>query len=221
MNSADLIILLKKVVEIVMPNLRKYYRVTRKAVVVKTYASDGAYFADVQPLRNDESVDENEPVISKIAIPVIWGGPNMGVVCPPMEGSYCDLSYYDGDPNYPMITNFRWHGNGAPACDVGGFIIQLEPGVSIEIDPDKNIVQLTPTSHETEVGKNWTITAGENVVVTAGESATIEAPEATVISPKITLHNNGVATGAVTMECPCNVFGVPHAVGSTVVLIEK
>ncbi|MFA7465477.1 MAG: hypothetical protein WCY54_10525, partial [Syntrophales bacterium] len=86
MSDVDLKKLLKRVVELVMPNLRHYYRLPRKGMVVKSYASDGSYWADVQPLRNDDSVDEREPVISRVEIPILWGGPDRGVVCPPAPG---------------------------------------------------------------------------------------------------------------------------------------
>ncbi len=143
MKDTDFKSLLKKTVELVMPDLRGYYRVVRKARVVKTYASDGRYWADVQPLRNDNSVDANEPVIPKVEIPIMWGGPQRGVVCPPAVGTYCDLSYYDGDPNYPRISNFRWHGMEAPSIEIDGFVIQQEPGVYIEIDAQNNIEIVT------------------------------------------------------------------------------
>ena len=144
MHGIDLMALLKRVVELVMPDLRAYYRVVRKARVVKTYASNGRYWADVQPLRNDESVDENEPVIPKVEIPVIWGGPDRGVICPPEPGTYCDLEYYDGDPDYPRISNFRWLKNNAPKIEVGGFIVQQKPGTHIKIDKTGNMEHVTP-----------------------------------------------------------------------------
>lgn len=144
MKDTDFKSMLKKTVELVMPDLRGYYRVVRKARVVKTYASDGKYWADVQPLRNDNSADTDEPVIPKVEIPVIWAGPKRGIICPPDEGTYCDLSYYDGDPAYPRISNFRWHDMQAPEVEIGGLIIQQEPGVHIKIDSDKNIEIKTP-----------------------------------------------------------------------------
>jgi len=144
MGNSDLKSLLKRVVELVMPNLRSYYRVVRKAKVVKTYASDGQYWADVQPLRNDESMDPDEPVIPKVEIPIAWAGPKRGVVCPPEVGTYCDLEYYDGDPDYPRISNFRWHVSQAPEVQVGEFIIQREPGTHIKIDKRRNMYHQTP-----------------------------------------------------------------------------
>lgn len=135
MSKVDLQALLKRVVELVMPDLYHYYRLPRKGQVVKSYASDGQYWADVQPLRNDDSVDANEPVIPRVEIPVLWGGPERGIVCPPAAGTLCDITYYGGDPNYPRISNFRWAKNKAPACALGGFIIQQSPGIYIFLDP--------------------------------------------------------------------------------------
>lgn len=169
MKNIDLKALLKRVFELVMPDIRSYYRVVKKARVVKAYASDGHYWADVQPVRNDESIDPNEPVIPKIEIPVIWAGPNRGIVCPPAVGSFCDLEYYDGDPNYPRISNFRWHNNGAPAAAIGDLVIQSEPGTYIKIDAAKKILLVTPADIEKTAGGNWTIQV-------AG-IATIQAPQ--------------------------------------------
>jgi hypothetical protein len=135
MSEVDLKKLLKRVRELVMPNLRHYYRLPRKGRVVKAYASDGQYWADVQPLRNDDSDDAAEPVITRIEIPILWGGPERGIVCPPAVGTLCDITYYDGDPDYPRISNFRWARNMAPACELGGFIIQQSPNVYIQITP--------------------------------------------------------------------------------------
>tara|TARA_Y100001954_G_scaffold237898_1_gene303250 strand:- start:56678 stop:57403 length:726 start_codon:yes stop_codon:yes gene_type:complete len=160
-NPSDLKGLLKRVVEIVMPNLRAYYRLVRKARVVATYpAEDGRYWADVQPLRNDESIDEAEPMIPRVEIPILWAGPGRGVVCPPLDGALCDLEYYDGDPNFPRISNFRWAENGAPACEVGAFIIQHSDGTYIKIDAEKNIIEVTPANANTEIGGNKTETIG-------------------------------------------------------------
>lgn len=125
----DIIGTMRRIIELAMPDLRHYYRMTKKAKVVGVYASDGQYFADVQPLRNDETVDENEPVVPRVALPVLWGGPDRGIVCPPTKGTLCDLSYYDGDPNYPYISNIRWGmGQNAPKADITEFVIQLENG---------------------------------------------------------------------------------------------
>ncbi len=187
-GNLNLITLLKQVIELAMPDMRHYYRMTRKARVVNAYASDGQYYADVQPLRNDETDDANEPLIPRVEIPVLWGGPKRGVVCPPAPGTLCDLSYYDGDPNYPRISNFRWQGNQAPECGLNELIIQKEPGVSIKIDAAGKIISITPESVENEAGQNWTVKAGGDVLVEAAGTATVRAPQ-------INLEGNISASG--------------------------
>lgn len=172
-TSVDLMALMKRIVELVMPDLRAYYRITRKAKIVATYASDGTYWADVQPLRNDESVDESEPVIPKVEIPIMWAGPLRGVVCPPLPGTYCDLTYYDGDPDYPRISNFRWHVSAAPTCEVDAFIIQQQSGVHIKIDAESNIIHFTPANRINEIGDSRDEKIGVDNTRLVGEDETI------------------------------------------------
>lgn len=176
MGATDLRSLLKRVVELVMPDLRAYYRVPRKGKVVATYASDGRYWADVQPLLNNETVDEDEPVIRQVEIPILWGGPERGVVCPPTVGTLCDITYYDGDPDYPRISNFRWQGNTAPSAEVGAFIIQADPGTYIKIDSARKIIQITPTDVEVEAGGDSTAAIGGDKTENIGGIWTITAP---------------------------------------------
>lgn len=192
----DLFETFRKMVELAMPDLRHYYRMARKGKIVGVYASDGQYFADVQPLRNDETVDENEPVVPRVALPVLWGGPNRGVVCPPQEGTLCDLAYYDGDPNYPYISNIRWGmGKDAPRAELNEFVIQLENGCEIRIDKEKQVVTLTPENVRTKAGKAWTVEAKE-VLVRGAEKVTIEAPEI-FQNGNVTTRGQGGASGTV------------------------
>ena len=196
-SKRDFIDLIRKVVELAQPDLRSFYRMTRKAKIVGVYASDGQYFADVLPLRNDESVDNAEPVVPRVALPVLWGGPDRGLVCPPTKGTLCDLSFYDGDPNYPFISNIRYGlGQNAPKAELNELVIQLEPGVEIRIDREKQVVTLTPQDVKTEAGKNWTVKAGDNAIVQAGKNATIEAGETlTLRAPEIVKEGNETARG--------------------------
>lgn len=200
----DLRALLKRAVELVMPNLRSYYRVTRKAKIEKTYLSDGHYWADVQPCRNDDSVDYNEPVIPKVEIPVIWAGPKRGIVCPPVKGTYCDLSYYDGDPNYPRISNFRWHDMEAPEVEIGGLIIQRQPGTAIKIDCQNNIIEITPANQQLDIGQGKTEKIGGNASAEIGGNKTENvggtwtvrvAGPVSISAPQISLAGNLSVTG--------------------------
>ena len=188
MAEQSLLSLLKRALELAMPDLRAYYRMTRKAKVVAAYASDGRYYADVQPLRNDESPDTSEPVIPKVEIPIVWGGPKRGIICPPAAGTLCDLSYYDGDPNYPRISNFRWQGNTAPDCGLDELVIQQTPGVSLKIEKDGSFLTISP--------ENWTVEVGGNAVIKAAGNATVEAAGTlTLQAPNIIKNGNETCAG--------------------------
>lgn len=184
-SNPDLKKVLQRAIELVMPNLRGYYRVPRKGRVVKSYASDGSYWADVQPLRNDDSDDAGEPVITRIEIPVLWGGPDRGVVCPPTVGTLCDITYYDGDPDYPRISNFRWERNKAPACELGAFVIQQKPGVYVQITPAGNIVHKTDADLVNEIEGSKQETVGADWGIMVANSATIFCPNVEVVASEV------------------------------------
>lgn len=157
---------MKRSIELSRPDLRGYYRMPVKGRVVSSYASDGRYWADVQPTRNDESDDAGQPVIPKVEIPVLWGGPSRGVVCPIPNGTLVAVGFYDGDPAYPFIQHIRWHGNGAPNCEMDAFIIQHSPGCHIKIDSGKNLIEVTPADKNITAGGNITIVAAGVVRIT-------------------------------------------------------
>jgi len=201
LNEADLKKIMKRIVELVKPDLRHYYRVPRKGRIIKSYASDGSYWADVQPLRNDDSDDANEPVISRVEIPILWGGPDRGVVCPPTVGTLCDITYYDGDPNYPRISNFRWARNQAPACELGEFVIQQKPGVYIRITPQGNIVHKTDADRINEIEGNLTETIGADWRIEVAGTAEISATGGvTVTAPLTTIDGNAHVTGNLEVD---------------------
>lgn len=54
-ENKSLLKLLARAMELAMPNFQSYYRMTRKAKVVASYASAGQYYADVQPYHADPS----------------------------------------------------------------------------------------------------------------------------------------------------------------------
>ena len=158
---------MKKVIEILSPDLDHYRRPMRKGRVVATYPSDGRYVCDVQILLNNEQPDENEPLINGVEIPVIWGGKNRGIICPPSVGTLCDVDYYHGDPNYPRISNFRWQENGAPAAAVDELIIQQTDGVYIRVKPNNDIEVKTPAAINAEAGGIVTVKTPAQVIVDA------------------------------------------------------
>lgn len=223
-GKRDIVGAIRRLVELAMPDLRHYYRMTKKARVVAVYESSGEYFCDVQPLRNDESADPKEPVVPRVALPVLWGGPDRGVVCPPVTGALCDLSYYDGDPNYPFISNIRWGGGmNAPKAALNEFVIQLENGVELRIDKEKRVVTLTPQDVRTEAGKNWTVKAGDNAIIQAGKEATLQAGSVShIIAPLINLQGrvvcksfDGAGKGKAEFEGDVVIRGNQEVTGDT------
>lgn len=198
MSEKSLIRTIKRAVELGEPDLRGYYRVVRKAKIVNAYPSDGKYYADVQPLRNDESDDTDEPVIPHVEIPIYWGGPKRGIVCPPTPGTLCDLSYYDGDPHYPRISNFRWQGNSAPECELDELIIQQSPDVSIKIDKEG--------SHITLGKKDWTVKVEGNATIECQGTLTLKAPQIVKMGNETSMGNDG-GKGAITETANKNIIG--------------
>lgn len=177
-DSANMFAMLRQAIEICRPDLRQYYRITRKAKIVASYPANGVYYADVQPLRNDETPDPKEPVVPKVAVPVFWGGASRGIVCPPAVGTLCDLTYYDGDPNYPCISNLRWSTTGAaPAAELDELIIQQEPGVSIKIDNAHHIITVSSGDWKVRVDGDAVVEAGGNALIKAKGTLTIQAPQ--------------------------------------------
>ena len=159
--------LLKAAVEAVMPDLRQSMRLPRRAVVTAVKAAGGAYVCSVQAVLNDGRPDPKAPVIPDVEIPVMWAGPNRGVVCPPTVGEFCDLGFYDGDSNSPFITNFRPNGQ-APAAEEGAFMIQHGADVRFGFKPDGTfVVQASKVE----------VTATETVIIKGASRITLDAPE--------------------------------------------
>ncbi len=157
----DLRELLRRAVELAQPNLRKYVRMPRKGSIVKAYKSDGTYYADVQVMTNDGSPDPDEPVYPKLDLPVIWGGPARGVVCPPAAGTPCVVGYYDGDPNFPFIESIRWQ--QTPEAELEEFVIQLNAETQFRIDKRGNFCFAADASGASgdKVAKSILIEVGE------------------------------------------------------------
>lgn len=183
----EMIRLLRKLFEKLQPDLRQYYRLPIKARVEKVYEAGGSYVIDAQPLRNDESVDEQAPVLQQVEAPLVWAAQNRGVFCLPRVGTTVAVGFFDGDPNYPYVQAVRSHGLAGPEHPVDALIIQQGPGVYITIDPEGNIITVTSADQQTEVGGELTIDVGGPAVIRSGESITVQAP-------RIALAGNLTAT---------------------------
>jgi len=207
-KQVDLKSLMQRIVEIVMPNLRHYYRLPKKARIVKSYVANGKYYADVQILRNDESDDPDEPMIPEVELPVYWGGRDRGIVCPPEKGTQCIVGFFDGDPNYPYITDIRWKGNKSPEVEIGGLVIQRDIGCKIHIDSEKNLITLMPGDCNETYGGEWTVDVGGKTKITSGSGVDIDG-------------GTGSLFGAVTGGNICAFTGGPHPDCSQTVKISK
>jgi len=218
----DIFQLLKRIVELVKPDLRHYYRIARKGKVVKSYDSNGKYYVDVQPLKNDESVDENEPLIPQVEIPVIWGGIKCGVVCPPKVGTICILEYFDGNPCCPYVSNFLWRNNVAPDAEIGSFVIQKNPGCYIKIDANNNVINVCQGDWVLQAEGNATINIGGDATINVGGDANINVEgHTTVKSTGIDLNGGSQIFGAVTGGNCCAFTGLMHSDCSQSVKISK
>jgi hypothetical protein len=217
MKTDELKKLLKTVIELIAPDLDKYRKPLRKGRVVATYDADGIYYCDVEILLNNDQPDEHEPMVRMVEIPVFWGGENRGIICPPAVGTYCDIDYYHGDPNYPRVSNFRWEGNGAPSAAVDELIIQQTDGVFIRIKANSDVEVKTPAK--------VIVTAGADAEITIGGSANIMVTGKTTLTSNIIDLDGASGAGAtglvVTTECVCPITGAPHIQGSQTVKASK
>jgi len=189
-DLSDLRELLRRAIELAQPNLRKYVRMPRKGRIVTAYRSDGTYYADVQPLTNDGSVDADEPMYPKLDLPVIWGGANRGVVCPPAAGTPCVIGYYDGDPDFPFIQDIRW--SQTPETDLEEFVIQLNPTTQFKIDKQGNIC-LCANAAGASGGK-----VGKSVLIEVGPGGKL-----VFRAPEIWSYSDGGGSGSYD-ACPIN-----------------
>ena len=130
------------------PDLPSYYRVTRKAKVVTAYASDGQYFADVQPLGTTSSRTRMSRSSRTWKFRHSGGGPNRGVVCPPQAARCAIFPTMTATRTIRASTTSAGKGNGAPSCGLTELIVQQEPGTSIHIDKSHNVITLSPANWE-------------------------------------------------------------------------
>mgnify|MGYP003623369744 CR=1 FL=1 len=203
--------LLKAAVEMIMPDLRQSMRLPRRAVVTAVKAAGGTYVCSVQAVLNDGRPDPKAPVIPDVEIPVMWAGPNRGVVCPPTVGEYCDIGFYDGDANSPFITNFRPNGQ-APEAEEGAFMIQQGADVRFGFKPDGTFVVQAP---------KVAVTATDQVIIKSASRITLHAPEIELkgrVAATDGLHSlNDIATNAnVAADGRIHAGGrIIHGVGNT------
>ena len=158
--------LLQQAVEAAAPDLRRTMGLPRRGKVTAVKPAGGTYVCSVQPVLADGRPDPKAPVIPDVEIPLMWAGPNRGMVCPPTVGEYCDVGFYDGDANCPYITNFRPNGQ-APEAELDALMIQHSPGIRIGFKADGTFIVEAPKVE---------VTAEDYAHVKAGSRITLEAP---------------------------------------------
>ncbi len=178
----------------------------RKAKVIKTYDAEDTYLCDVEILNNDESVDESYPIISKVRIPQIVAGEGRGIISPPAVDSLCDISFYNGDINYPVVSNFRVTTSFAKAK-----IDELHIANSSEtfIKMDKEGI-LTIKSNTVAVEcKEATVISSKTVDIDC-DDATVKAKTVVIDSSDIKLGSKTASFGIINESSICQFTGLPH-----------
>lgn len=144
-NTQELAITLKTIIKELFPELNGY-NFPLKAKVVKVNESGGnidafhkVYSVDVQPLKADGSIDDENPTIPDVEIPVCWAGNQRGIFCLPEVGATVRIAYYYNDPSHPYVDAILGEGFQVPEHALGSLIIQQKDGVRIEIDKGSNI----------------------------------------------------------------------------------
>ena len=141
-NTAELTKTLKAIFQELFPDLNGYhYPIKAKVVAVheqggKVTDFQKLYSVDVQPLKPDGTIDDTQPVIPDVELPVVWAGPQRGIFCLPVKGAVVRLGYYYNDPSYPFVDAILADGFPVPDHPVGAFIIQQSASTSIEITSD-------------------------------------------------------------------------------------
>ncbi len=154
--------LLRRVIELLAPDLKSFYPTTIKGRIEKVYTTnDRHFYCDVQPLNNDESIDEDKPVINHIEIPVMFAGPDRGIICQPVVGLICDITYFGGDENYPGISNLRYANNKVPnGVFPGELLIQKGPGNYLKFGNGGSREECIPGKSFRRIGRDKIETVG-------------------------------------------------------------
>jgi len=189
--------LLKQVIETIAPDLRRNMALPRLAKVTAVKPAGGTYVCSLQPVLNDRRPDPDAPVIPDVEIPIIWAGPDRGLVCPPKVDEYCVVGFYDGDPNSPFIINFR--PSSAPAAELDSLMIQHSPGVRLGFKPDGTVLVEAPNIEAKATGHIKAEAA--TAEVTVGQSAEISAgAQVSITAPLVKIDGHVKITGAISAE---------------------
>ena len=156
---------LKKLIEVLRPNLLHHMRLSLKGKVVKVYEDE--YKVDV--------IVGNEPdTLSLPEIPVnsIFAQDGYGVWALPEVDAEVSVSFYEGDVTSPYVEAPIFYNNQAPkGFKTGTLALVGKHNQKIVFSPDKSEITIIADSFKTvTTGKRQTVTIGDEFIETAGNS---------------------------------------------------
>lgn len=173
-NVAKLQTLIKSILKEIYP-IGSYVRMAK---VINSYNTEDKYVCDIQVLKNDGTEDENFPQINSVDIPVLWAGDKKGIICPPTKDTICDVYFYGGDLNFPVISNFRQN-SSIPISQLDELIIQQNEDTFIKISKDNNI-EVSCKSYSIKANENGDITIKKALNIIVNDKVNIECKNATI-----------------------------------------
>lgn len=171
------------------------------ARIVKTYKVSDKYVCDIQILKPDGTDDAKFPQINSVEIPVIWAGEKRGIICPPAVDSLCDVYFYNGDINYPIISNFRPQ-KDIPASDLDELIIQQNDDVFVKILKDGNL-EISCNAYNIKISDAGNIQIEKELSISIKEDLKIECKNTDISTDsniKIECSNASIKSDSVTID---------------------
>lgn len=144
-DSKQLKDLMRKIVRSMFPEMSGY-QYPIKARVAKLHTAGGRvteynkrYSVDVQPLKQDGSVDATKPVIPDVPIDIIWAGNKRGILCLPPVGAIVRVEFYYWDAAMPFVSAVLGDEYNVPEHPGDSLVIQQADGTAVVIEPDGKI----------------------------------------------------------------------------------
>ena len=159
---------LKKLIEVLRPNLLHHMRLSLKGKVVKVYEDE--YRVDV--VIGD--FPENSDTLSLPEIPVnsIFAQDGYGVWALPEVDAEVTVSFYEGDVTRPYVEAPIFYDNQAPKNFKTGTLAMVgKHGQKLVFSPDRSEIIIMADSFKTvTTGNKQTVTVGDEFSETAGNS---------------------------------------------------
>ena len=159
---------LKRIIEMIRPDLSAYMRFPVEGKVIEVNAPD--YICDIQPL------DESMSLLPKCRILSIWATETTRIVALPTIGDMVMVGFENGDHTRPYIQGyFPDQGpEGLLLIDAGKARIKIDQKGKIEVETENDI---EITCENCKVNASGNIDLGENGagIVTGGATGSLPA----------------------------------------------